>query len=444
MNGLSTLRLLGTAVFTMFVGLSVAACEGETTTTSTGGSGGGGGGGNAASNGEQYARAICDRVFDCCNTAELAERFSNNSVVDYAGCRILYRTIWEAAIEPVVKDGESAGRVSFNQANFDKCMATVGDLSCADFSLGPVDCEDVFTPKVAAGGACYSDLECIDEECDIPNGASMGTCIAKPTPVGMGGACTENDGCESGLYCNGMTCEALKADGQDCVNDDECLAGTCVGDAQGMGKCGKVCEGGGPGSGPVDTVLESIGGPFIIAQCDKAFDCCIGDELDAVLFPGMRTKAGCLSLYGAFLGLALVEMHNSVVEKKVEIDGAAFQKCIDDYDAQTCQDFSKGTGIECTDAIKGLLADGASCTDDAQCTSKYCNEPMPNQGTCATLPGAGAPCTNDCADGFYCEGGMCTAQKAAGSACSSTSECSEGRCHGQSGMKTCQLICDGI
>lgn len=454
MNGSWTLRFVGTAVFTAFAGLSLAACDGSTTTTSTsssggagnGGSGGSGGGGTSATNGERYAEAYCDQLFDCCNTVDLVERFGTASnVVDYAGCRILYRTIWEGGIEPVLEEGVKAGRVEFSQANFDTCMKSVGELSCADLTNVSAVCEDVFTPKVAPGQTCFSDIECINGDCEIPKDATSGTCIAKPAPVALGGACTNNDECDKGLYCNASKCDTKRPDGQDCNNNDHCASGACVGEVNGMmGKCATICQGGGPGPGDVDKTLETIGGEFVVAECNKFFDCCVGAELDTVLFPGMRTEAQCLNLFGIFLGIALVDLHNSSVQGKVAVDPAALDMCLQDFAGQTCPEFAKSASFECLDAIKGLVADGSSCTDDNQCTSNYCNESMPNQGICATLPGVGAPCTSDCAAGLYCDGGMCVMQKALGAMCAGTRECAEGRCFGPSGMMTCTLVCDGI
>jgi hypothetical protein len=449
MNGSLGRRFLGTVLFSAFVGLSLAACDGGSTTTSTssggGGEGGSGGGGSSASNGERYAQALCDRVFDCCNTADLTERFGTNSnVVDYAGCRILYRTLWDGAIDPIVAEGIKAGRVEFNQTNFDACMKSVGELSCADFDNSSANCENIFTPKVAPGQTCQADLECVDGTCEFAKDAPSGSCVAKPAPVALGGACMTNGECAEGLYCNAAKCDTRKADGQDCNDDDECQAGACVGDAQGPGKCGKVCEGGGPGPGAIDKTLESIGGEFVVAECGKFFDCCVGAELDTVLFPGIRAESQCLGLFGAFLGVGLVDLHNSSVQGKVEIDAAALETCLNQFSAQSCQDFAKSASFECLDGIKGLLADGTSCTDDNQCTSKWCNESMPNQGKCATLPGVGAPCVSDCAQGLYCDGATCVAQKALGAMCNGTQECAEGRCSGAGGMMTCALVCDGI
>ncbi|HRI70521.1 MAG TPA: hypothetical protein PK156_40090 [Polyangium sp.] len=455
MNGSLAYRFVGIAVFATFSGLSVLACEGNTTTTSTsssggggdagngsGGSGGSGGGSNVGSNGELYATAFCDRIFDCCKSTELAAQFDNSAILDYAGCRIAYRSIWGAAFEAVAADGEKAGRVTFNQANFDACLKTFDGLACADLKSIPLYCADIFTPKVALGQTCFSSIECIDGKCDLPSGASMGTCVAKPVLPGLGEACTSSDGCAAGFYCNQMTCAAVKADGETCTDDDECSSGECVGTA--TKTCQTICTGGGPGVGAIDKPLESAGAELAITECNKFFDCCTGDEFDTVLFPGMRTKAQCYSLYGVFLGLGLVEFHNSVVQGKIAIDDLAFQQCINDYATLTCSEFAKNVSVACANAIKGLVTDGGACTDDNQCVSKYCNEPMPDQGTCEPLPGAGATCTSDCVEGFYCAGGTCVAKKAIGGMCSSNRECAEGRCYGPSGMKTCALICDGI
>lgn len=458
MNGSFAFRLMGMALVTGFAGLSLAACgtDANTTTSSStsggggegggsGGAGGGGGGGVTGKNGEAYAAAYCGRSFDCCNAADIVERFTSSHIVDYAGCRIYYRTIWEAAVEPIVVEGEKAGRVEFSQANFDACMKSVEALSCADFKQAPTFCENIFTPKVALGQPCFSSIECVDGLCDIPQGASVGMCMKKPAPVMIGGACQKPTDCADGLYCNAMTCQPQKADGQSCTNDRECLAGTCIGDAQGgMGQCGKICEGGGPGAGKIDEALETLGGPLVVAECNKFFECCSGDEIDTVLFPGIRAESQCYGLLGLFLGIGLVDMHNSSAEGKLQIDGTKLQACIGDFASLTCAAFAKDSSFACDGGITGLVADGASCTDDNQCTSKYCNEPMPNQGKCATPPGAGAPCTDQCADGFYCDGAMCAPQKALGSMCATKDECLEGRCYGPSGMKTCALVCDGI
>lgn len=254
-----------------------------------------------------------------------------------------------------------------------------------------------------------------------------------------------NDECDKGLYCNASKCDPKRADGEDCNNNDQCASATCVGEGNGMmGQCDTICVGGGPGPGDVDKALEPIGGEFVQAECGKFFECCVGPELDTVLFPGVRTEAQCLTLFGVFLGIALVDLHNSSEQGKVTIDPAALQMCVDKFASQSCSEFAKSSSFECIGAVTGLVTDGNSCSDDNQCVSNYCNESMPNQGVCATLPGVGAPCTSDCAEGLYCDGGMCVAQKALGSMCTGTRECAEGRCFGASGMMTCTLVCDGI
>lgn len=446
MRGSKFVRAVGASIFAVFVGSSGAACgdgSNTTSTSSTGGDGGAGGGSNSGSNAERYVAAFCGRAFDCCNTADLADRFKGTEIVDYAGCRIAYRTIWEAAIEPVVAEGEKAGRVVFNQANFDACMTTISGLSCADFAKQPGVCENIFTPKVPVGQACLADFECIDGTCEVAMGASAGTCQAKPTPAPLGGACTKTAECQDGLYCEAMKCATVKADGVACTTNSECASNACVGGTP--GKCATICEGGGPGAGAIDKTLETLGGKLAIAECSKAFECCAADEISTVLSTNSSSKSACLTLYGVLLGFGLVGLHNSSAEGKLTIDATIFESCIDKYANATCTEFSKNTSLACPEALKGMVADGSACTDDPQCTSKFCNEPMPNQGTCAAIPGAGAPCTDKCVDGYYCKGGTCAAKLALGGACTSNGECIEGRCYGPMGMpKTCALICDGI
>jgi hypothetical protein len=110
---------------------------------------------------------------------------------------------------------------------------------------------------------------------------------------------------------------------------------------------------------------------------------------------------------------------------------------------QTCADFAKGTDFTCAGGIKGLVATGDACAQDIECTTGYCNQPMAGDGTCAAVPGEGAPCNDECSGGFYCEAGTCTAQKPLGSACTLDSSCTEGRCVGSPGAETCALVCDG-
>lgn len=433
-------------------GLSFAACGGGESQNSSLGSGGGSsssstststssssGSSAGSSNGERYATAFCDLIFKCCDAKGLDERFAGIS--DYGSCRVFIRTVWDGALEPIGKASEAAGRSAFSQENFDSCIDKLAAASCADFETGAIEaCEDIFVAKVPLGGVCEAEIDCIGGDCSIPSGMSQGTCAVEPAPVGPGGNCSNDQKCDKGLYCNAGVCAIAKADGQSCQDNDECTAGTCIGDdAATPGMCGAVCQGGGAGPGPINAELEAIGGIVAQAECEHVFNCCTADEADNFLFPGMDTKWECLSFYSAITGLALAQLNTKEVEGKVKIDGAALKQCAEQYAGLSCVEFSKGGSFDCEAAIQGLVANGGACEDDGECESRNCD----SMSKCAPLPGAGGVCNDECIDGYYCGAGICQKQKMIGEQCSSSDECIASRCAGPSGSKLCALICDG-
>jgi hypothetical protein len=82
----------------------------------------------------------------------------------------------------------------------------------------------MFVPKVAVGGACQSDGECIGGTCDGADSFADppvdGMCKAQ-TMVAHGAACALEDACPAGDYCDG-TCKSEKTGGSACTSDEEC------------------------------------------------------------------------------------------------------------------------------------------------------------------------------------------------------------------------------
>jgi len=445
-----------TAALAVLIGLSAAACDDEGNPNPTGGTAGSGGNGGSggdggsggsggSSQGEQYVDAVCGKLFECCNAADLVARVGNSGIVDYAGCRVLYRTFWEGGYEPMMAEAEAAGRAEFDDAAFAACLDAMEAQPCGEFATGgSVGCDNFIIGKVDTGSACTQSFECTSKKCEVASGAAMGTCV-DPAPAAEGAACDDDDDCAEGLYCEITgtdVCAKKKADSEACTNNAQCVNNACVADANGMKTCATICQGGGPGPGDIDAALESVGGTVVQAMCRRSFECCTEQELDASLFDN---KAECGLLYGAFLGVRLVEIHNDLVEGRVSVDAEKLVACVQTFDMLTCEE-SAGNGFTCTDAIKGLVADGQSCTDSGQCTSTFCNVPAgAPMGTCATPPGAGAPCTDECAETFYCSAGTCASQKMVGATCNVNNECLEGDCVADGmGVKTCTLVCDGI
>src|SRR5262245_10228826 len=110
MKAFRAARFIGALSLATVMGLSLAACDGDQSSSGgSAGSAGSGGSGVLGDHGDEYASALCGSIFKCCNAADLVEIFNSSllpggSVVDYAGCRILYRTVWDAALEPVLID----------------------------------------------------------------------------------------------------------------------------------------------------------------------------------------------------------------------------------------------------------------------------------------------------------------------------------------------------
>lgn len=90
--------------------------------------------------------------------------------------------------------------------------------------------------------------------------------------------------------------------------------------------------------------------------------------------------------------------------------GQAGEPCLTDYDGS------------------GSLTIG---TPDVDPPRVYCDRRdglycPPFDGVCTPLPGAGAPCAFDCAEGLQCDEGSCQPVVAEGAACASRHQCDEG------------------
>jgi hypothetical protein len=89
--------------------------------------------------------------------------------------------------------------------------------------------------------------------------------------------------------------------------------------------------------------------------------------------------------------------------------------CFDELGAR-CS-FDSGV-CEATIPAGAPCALGDLCASGLECTS----------GTCTPLPGAGAPCTFECAEENYCNSGTCVPKLPAGAACVTFSECIDEVC----------------
>lgn len=138
----------------------------------------GGGGTTAAQVVERISKTECDQAHTCkasfpTEFGAFADVFGNTP----AECYPLNAEYWDA---DAVEAGIAAGKITFDQAAADACMAgTIAAPVCTTFwNEGPgipEACWDAFAGTVAAGGACAIDFECSGElSC-----GDAGTCAAE-------------------------------------------------------------------------------------------------------------------------------------------------------------------------------------------------------------------------------------------------------------------------
>lgn len=400
------------------------------------------------SRGARFAAAVCGQIFECCGSAELSEVFNakgllEDPAIDYAGCRIGYRATWEAIVEPMIEQGEAAGTLDFDEVAFESCIGAYAQAPCSDVAGTSPYCAEMFVPKVAVGGACFTGLECVTGTCQIADSASQGTCAPALEKSGPGGECGAAATCDAQLYCNAGQCAALLPDGAPCTDNGQCQSTRCLGLASGAGSCGTLCQGGGPGAGPIDTTLETAAAQYAKAQCSRIFECCEPSERQELGAGEMASEIDCLRTYGTSAAIGFISLHNASVAGDIAVEPDALFGCLEKLGSQSCLEFGKRTDFACPDGVVGLLEAGDACANDVQCASLYCAEAPSGQSACAELPGALSPCDGRCADGFYCDEGSCAPQKPAFAPCDTDNECAEGGCYGPSGAKTCSLICTG-
>lgn len=175
-----------------------------------------------------------------------------------------------------------AGTIVYNGENAAACLEFFGSNSCrfsesvdeGDFEAA---CANVFVGQVPEGGTCITDEECAnDGDCEedptCVEACCEGTCIPGEGGGGMvpiGGDCSEAD-CVDGAYCKNdfMTgsavCEAVVAEGGECMDWDACEAGLF---------CAGYDFGATPGTcAPPPDRGESCAETFGI--CDRADDYC--------------------------------------------------------------------------------------------------------------------------------------------------------------------------
>ena len=273
------------------------------------------------------------------------------------------------------------------------------------------------------GGACTEDQRCQSGHCvdgvccDTDCSAACQACVASQTG-GTDGTCapvsglTDADGdCPNG-YCEAGQCLTRKADGAACGAAGECASRNCIDGACCDGACGGQCEACDV-AGSIGTCTPVDGAPHgsraaCIDNGDPCAGACDGVNRSACTYPVGSTACG----------------------EPACTDGAAQTSSCDG--AGAC---APNASVQCSPFACGATACETACAMDEQCAQGFICEA--DSGNCVPDMAAGATCSEDRTrvinpDGtpgrgchpYFCVNGVCDRS------CLTTQECQEGyACH---------------
>lgn len=244
------------------------------------------------------------------------------------------------------------------------------DWYCATGWCGPGATGDVCQARKADGSPCSEHVECQSEYCDY----SSGLCLDR---------CYGDEDCADGELCSWDTqrCEPLRADGEYCQDEEECLSGWCNDSSQCAARPGV----GDPCSGWGDcTPLGYCGPEGTCVAKHGPFEAC--EALDSCQEPYLCVEGHCR--------LMMLECRPATAGEMCTwlrvCDEASY---CDLYDGFRCK------------ARAGI---GGSCSSTDQCVADaYCYyDPMFGTQQCRPRGAAGAVCASadECGPGLYCIG----------------------------------------
>jgi hypothetical protein len=263
----------------------------------------------------------------CERYAEVACEFAARCDCLAGGTVELCRLYMDGECAGEVEEPVNAGRRSYDPAAGGGCLAglqsLLGDCALDDLDW-PADCDRMLVGLLAAGASCESDDDCV-----------------------------------SGLECYSGRCAALPGAGQPCLDGS-----TCAGDLY----CGsdELCHAPQGAGGPCPEGSEACGDDL---YCDLRSNTCA-----RYLGSGESCRhANAVCVDGLYCAVAAgtCEPLPGVGGDCVESSG----ECADDL-------FCDAASATC----RAPQADGAACTEDAECRSDNCDG-----DTCAPDPGGSCP-----------------------------------------------------
>lgn len=165
--------------------------------------------------------------------------------------------------------------------------------------------------------------------------------------------------------------------------------------------CGGSSEGGGGGGSSGNVPLDNV--PNLLAQAEcSALERCLGALAE------LAVGSDCVTTAQAGLeDKDWPAIKDAISAGTVKYDGTKATACFDAIKTASCDVLNNG-GLPdiCQQAVRGTVADGSSCTLNAECSSvdSFCKIGSTCPGTCAPKLGAGSPCKakEDCQKGLTC------------------------------------------
>jgi hypothetical protein len=207
------------------------------------------------------------------------------------------------------------------------------------------------------------------------------------------------------------------------------------------------------GNGPdIDTTQDNVCDQVAEVACFDIYQCCSEGEIESTLgVSDPRTQAECQTDLATRCRRTAADLEFSAKNKHVKFDSKLMNDCLKEFVApsNTCVTVEaiKPWVMACkTSPWTGIVAVGGACDFAYECAKdSFC---APNR-TCTALPTENMPCTvQGCASGLFCDaaatgGPMCHPLLAAGTACTSTTQCQKDLvCDtaAPAGMRTCTAL----
>lgn len=178
------------------------------------------------------------------------------------------------------------------------------------------------------------------------------------------------------------------------------LTGAC---ALPLAACGGSDSNGGGGSPggatpvPIGDVPEKFASTF----------CSIVDSCFGVAYGLFSGGADCVTEIGReFTDGDFQNIKSGIDSETVIYHGELVQSCLDALLAEGCGALTSRMPAECRAAFEGTVAEGGSCTYNAECAGgNYCKIGASCPGTCAAPGGADTACESDdaCQSGLLCD-----------------------------------------